>query len=457
MSKQSNIYFGLGNIYFEFKEMDIAKSHYNKGLNLSEDSLLIGYFFNNLALIEIQKGNIDSAFYYLNHSLQINKQYNNDFSEVVLSSIAEAYQQTKLYDSAFYYFRLSLIESRINDKNQCEAEILSRLGSLFFEVNKIDSVLYYIDLSNNIAKENKQLRVLADNYLTLSKVEESKGHTKQALEYFKIYSNLKDSLFSVDKFSEINQLQRLYEVSKSNEIIEQLVIEQQVNERTIYYKNIIWRITTGVLILVCIVLFIITLQIIRLKKSHKKLVEKNDEIIKFYENAPAIVPETFSETIPKTLLEDTEDLSIEAREDIPENNADDNSEKNKRSALSEKDQKELITRIQSVMENTEIVCNIDFSIEKLAKLVHSNQRYVSEAINSLKKNFNKFLNAYRIREAQRLFSIPEAKNYTVEYVANQVGFKSRASFINAFKESTGISPGFYLKSMIDEKSKALRQ
>jgi YesN/AraC family two-component response regulator len=83
----------------------------------------------------------------------------------------------------------------------------------------------------------------------------------------------------------------------------------------------------------------------------------------------------------------------------------------------------------------------------LAELVESNQAYVSQVINNtLKKNFRSLLNTYRIPEAQRLLSTPDAAKYTIESIAYQVGFKSRTAFREAFKEITGVSPNYYLKS-----------
>jgi AraC-like DNA-binding protein len=46
---------------------------------------------------------------------------------------------------------------------------------------------------------------------------------------------------------------------------------------------------------------------------------------------------------------------------------------------------------------------------------------------------------------------PDAKKYTIEYVSETVGYKSRTSFYSAFKEVTGISPNFYFKSIQEQK------
>ena len=258
---------------------------------------------------------------------------------------------------------------------------------------------------------------MAENYRSMSRFEELKGNTKTAFEYFKKYAELKDSLFNANIFGDINQLQRLYEVSKTNKQIEQLVIEQQIKERTIYHQRIFWFITLGVLLLVSIGLLFIYLQNKRLKTAYTVLFEKNIEIIALQKKS-------------------TKDYS----------------KNNKKTNLADDVQEELLDRILLIMEDISIISDTKFSIDKLAELVNSNQKYVSRVINnSLQKNFRSFLNSYRIREAQRLFSKPDAIKYTIDSIALKVGFKASSAFRDAFKEETGVSPNFYLKAM-QEKS-----
>ena len=129
--------------------------------------------------------------------------------------------------------------------------------------------------------------------------------------------------------------------------------------------------------------------------------------------------------------------------------------KYKKSMLTNDRQGELLNRIVMIMEDNSIICNPDFSVDMLAELVHSNQKYVSQVINdSFKKNFRSFLNSYRIKEAQLILSEPDAIKYTIESVALQVGFRSRNAFRDVFKEFTGISPNSYLKSMYKQSVSA---
>ncbi len=402
ISYKAKIYTNIGNVYYSFNKYDMAKSYYLRAMDFCEDSIVSAVILNNLGAVELEIGEFDSAFYFVNKSLQFSKHGN--IYNITLNTVASIYQKNKVYDSAFYYFQLALSEARKRRHIKHEAENLSCLGKLLFEINKTNLALLYIDSSNHVAVKNNFLDILAKNHLTLSKIEESKGHNKEALEYFRIYANLKDSVSNTERFGEISQVQRFYEVSKTNEQIEQLSVEQQAKERTIHYQRVIWLITLIALLLVSIVLLYVFFQNRKLNTAYKMLFQKNLEIIS------------------------------------PKNT--------KKTHFTDEVQQELLNKILAVMENTAIICDPKFSVNKLAELIQSNQNYVSQVINhALKKNFRSFLNSYRIREAQRIFSEPDIARYTIESVALQVGFKSQSTFNSTFKEITGVSPNFYLKSM----------
>jgi AraC-like DNA-binding protein len=408
---QPRIFTNIGNIFFRFNKFDMAKSYYLNALDFCEDGVTMVSILNNLGSVELRSGNLDSVLYFLHRALHISKQHDNVALSNVLGNLASYYHKVKQYDSAFYYARLALNEAQKTNYMDMEALGLASLGNLFFEIRKIDSALFYINLSNTIAEKNNFLRILSDNYLALSKIEKSRGREAKALYFFEKHADLRDSVFNIEKFSEITQLQRLHEVSKTNEQIERLVLEQEIKERTIFWQ----KIALIALALISLVLLFVYFQKRKLDTAYKTLFEKNIEII-----------------------------------DLKQNPTETPVEKYKKSGLSNDMQDELLTKILTLMEDTAIVCDTDFSINKLAELVHSNQKYVSQVINnSLEKNFRSLLNDYRIREAQRLFSEPDAGKYTIEAVALQVGFKSRNGFCNTFKEVTGISPNFYLKSMQD--------
>ena len=118
-----------------------------------------------------------------------------------------------------------------------------------------------------------------------------------------------------------------------------------------------------------------------------------------------------------------------------------------RSNLSDEQRQTLIYRIQEVLNTPETICQTDFSLAKLAKLVGSNTAYVSQVINEKTgQTFSIVVGKYRIKEACRRLN--DTKNYghvTIESISEGVGFKSRSTFIAAFKRQIGLTPSEYIK------------
>lgn len=128
-----------------------------------------------------------------------------------------------------------------------------------------------------------------------------------------------------------------------------------------------------------------------------------------------------------------------------------------RSNLSDEQKSALIFRIQEILSNSEEICQQDFALTKLAKLVDSNTTYVSQVINEKYGTaFSNVLAACRIREACRRMSDPAQPygNITIEGIATNTGFKSRTAFVNAFKRETGLTPSDYLRIASVEKTNA---
>ena len=56
------------------------------------------------------------------------------------------------------------------------------------------------------------------------------------------------------------------------------------------------------------------------------------------------------------------------------------------------------------------------------------------------------MNEYRIREAsKRLLNAEKYGSFTIQAIAEGIGFKSVANFVVAFKKNVGITPSLYQK------------
>ncbi len=403
------IHANIGNIYYHLDEYEMAGQYYSRALELCSDSAMIMLLHNNIAAVKMETGELDSALFHIERSMRISDALDGANLYGILHTAASIDHKRGLFDSALRYFELALDDARKNGKIEYEAENLSGIGKLLARMGRPEEAGSYIASSSVIAQKNNLNNILLGNYLILSQIERSGGRYLQAMEYMDRYNGLKDSLFSADKLANINQLQRIGEVSKANRQIEKLAVEQQIKERTIGYQQVIMLISFAVLSLVVAVLLLVWRQKRRLNKAYRTLFEKNIEIMELQG---------------------------------------DPSRKHLKNAPYYDNDKELLGRILAVMEDTEAICNPKFSINMLSILAGSNHTYVSQVINTaMHKNFRSFLNGYRIREAQRLFSEPGASKYTLESVSLQLGYRSQNTFRAAFQEITGVSPSFYLRSL----------
>lgn len=171
----------------------------------------------------------------------------------------------------------------------------------------------------------------------------------------------------------------------------------------------------------------------QLKETNKMLYDKAKSQMDYY---------TKSLQLRKSLEDQIEKLQshIATTEDNqPAKNA---KSKYERSNLDEDTRNQLMLKIITVMDNSEAIYSNDFSLQQLASLVGSNNKYVSQAINeTMHINFSALLSQYRIKEAcRRLDDTQTYGNQTIEAIAESVGFKSRSNFVTAFKRLTGITP-----------------
>jgi AraC-like DNA-binding protein len=91
---------------------------------------------------------------------------------------------------------------------------------------------------------------------------------------------------------------------------------------------------------------------------------------------------------------------------------------------------------------------LHYTIQQLAAELNISAQYISAVINrQKKKNFNDFVNEYRIQHCINLLQKGEHKRKTLESIAFQCGFNNRNTFTDAFKKSTGKTPSAYIREL----------
>jgi len=111
--------------------------------------------------------------------------------------------------------------------------------------------------------------------------------------------------------------------------------------------------------------------------------------------------------------------------------------------LSEEQLAELSQSMENLMEQEQLYLLHDFQIIDLAAKLNIPVHHCSYIINNtIGKNFRDWINGYRV--AHFLVQHPiKSDKLTIEAIASESGFKSLATFYNAFKKEKGVMPTNY--------------
>jgi AraC-like DNA-binding protein len=104
--------------------------------------------------------------------------------------------------------------------------------------------------------------------------------------------------------------------------------------------------------------------------------------------------------------------------------------------------------LQRLFEVEKIYRKLRLSVDDVAKELGTNSDRISKMLNQeYQKPFSDFVNAYRIAEAREILKGQERggeyAHYTIQAVAQVVGFRSASAFYSAFRQEVGVTPTEY--------------
>lgn len=106
------------------------------------------------------------------------------------------------------------------------------------------------------------------------------------------------------------------------------------------------------------------------------------------------------------------------------------------------DESELARKIESLIQQQALYLQMNLKVADLARLLDAPEYRVSNALryHLNARNFNQFINEYRIEHAKCLLSDPNKKAWSVVVVSIESGFASVGPFTRTFKTITGLTP-----------------
>lgn len=280
----------LGNIYIKLNVFETALNYHRIALKIREKAksehvlrglamigdydLGIAYSYNNIAEVYLNLHLYDSAYYYALKSMRLKENVNTKAILIDLANsqlnMGNIYNKIGKPDSAILMLNTAATIFKELQNGSSFAEALYGIGNLYFDLKKYDMAKdnYEAGLQKSIEVADKNN--IKEGYRLLSDLNNARQDYKNALNYLRSFTNMKDSLFNKERTDIIEELQIKFEVDKKQHIIEnqQLVITQKK-------RQIAFALVGGVLILLFASGFI--LLILRNKRQKEILFQKEAE------------------------------------------------------------------------------------------------------------------------------------------------------------------------------------
>ena len=290
-----------------------------------------------------------------------------------------------------------------------------------------------------IARRHGQRDVAVSFYENLVKCYKALGDKELYRRYYLIYLEQKDSMYYQNQLLDVEHLRFTSELEEVNGRMKTLAAEKR-------NQQLVARGAVTAAALSVVILALIAYGYAKIRKKNRLLFDRYQSAIKEHEEKKLLMAQ-YERQLAELKATGAQSLTTGEIGGASKPEADGLERKYRYNHIDEDVKDEITARIMQVMENVDEICREDFSVQRLSELVGWKYNYVAQVLSErFNKNFSTMLSEYRIREAcKRLGDRERYGNYTIEGIAQSVGYKSRTSFTLLFKKVTGLSPSGYVK------------
>lgn len=451
----ATIYKNIGNIYCCLHDYETGVRYYKRALAICRkypDPEVEKKILANLSGMITYIGDTGEAERY--REIERRKFPPNTNEEIFLDRFLDGLilRNKGRYDRAVGKFRETVglaAESGIEPRYRCSA--YQEMYTTYMDMNKPDSAVVYMLLCREEAERNGMEMMFPSVYDALSDYYTGVGNIEKAREYRARYFDIRDSIMNERDFNAVKNVLSQYKASQTADEIRSLYQEKKEKESIIKKQSVVlWSFIIGLGLLIVVSVFFY-IQKRRITRSYRSLYE----IDRANAEVKAAMDERHRADI---LMIEQQEEEIAGLKAVIANAASDSGgavgnsacvepAKYSTSNLRDIHRDKLAEAITAVMEeNHEELCNPEFSLERLAKIVGSNSKYVSQTINEeFNKNFSNYVNYYRVKLACGRLADRDYDSFKIKYIGESVGFKSQTTFTEVFRKYTGLSPSVYRK------------
>jgi serine phosphatase RsbU (regulator of sigma subunit) len=276
----------LSNIGFIYKEQGILKEaldYYGRSVKIKEEvghKIGLAQAFENIGDIKQKQGKINEALDYHKRSLKINKERDN--KKGIASSMNRIgmiyYDQGRINEALDYYNQSLILQKEIGNKKGIAVSLIN-IGIFHNDRGNFEEALEYGLKSLTISEDIGYPYNISQASSLLSEVYEKQGKGMQALEMYKLYIEMHDSVYNQDiqKAATQQEFKYAYEKQKaidSAKYDKQLAIRKEEKEKQ---QILVWAIAVGLALVVFFL--IIVFNKLKATRKQKALIEQQKEVV----------------------------------------------------------------------------------------------------------------------------------------------------------------------------------
>ncbi|MBJ2173804.1 helix-turn-helix domain-containing protein [Aureibaculum sp. A20] len=357
-----------------------------------------------LSEIYLKLNEKDSAIWILNDDVLEQLDSIGRFEMRVIAQRGKIYLKKEEFQKALENLKEAESMAYKYDSVLAPAIVYYDLAETYFKINENEKAIHTLEEGIAVVKPRVKETSLTEDYKLLAKIYKASGNLEKSNVYYEKYilnqtalEKSKDTITSAFHTQEVSNLEK----------------EKSTQKNTFYlYMSI------GLGLLVLLITFIIYL----IKEKKKNTEKFNVLLAKFSQQEK-----------PTFEIIDTKDKVLEEKISAEVN---------------EETTYLILAGLQSLKEQ-EYFLRQDCNSYNVAKKIKTNTSYLSKVINShFEKNFNTYINDLRINYAVlRLKNDSRFRSFSVQSIAEEIGYKSADSFSKYFKLRTGLNPSFYIKEL----------
>jgi signal transduction histidine kinase/predicted negative regulator of RcsB-dependent stress response len=277
-------------IYSRIFKPDESRKYALKSKTLFEelkDTVNTSMVLSLLATIHYDEEDYPAALAYYKKALaQTEGLRDKSFSATNLNGIGTVYADTKRYADAIPYFQKALIIEEKSGEKQAVCTCLLNLGICYSGLNNQPEAIKTYNQALMLAGEIGDRHTIKDLYYAMAESYIKQGNSKSALSNLEKYTDLRDSLYSEESSSQMNELSAKYESAKKEKEIavlnNELVLKQKAESdlsAQVRQRNtiIIVALVGSALIILILVLLFNRRRLIQQNKFQRSLTAEREQ------------------------------------------------------------------------------------------------------------------------------------------------------------------------------------